>query len=88
MNPWEIVAEEDKNISGYRHRLVLLRSPEPLQPYTVYALGRRSGSWDLVDRFPLSETDGTEAPDWALARAWTRLMEKVSNRVSGKMEKA
>lgn len=89
MNPWEIVAEEDKTILGARIRLVLLRCPQLLEPYRVYALNRSGGYWDLVDRFSLPETNGTETPDWALRRAWARVMQQDSPSVlHGNMEKA
>lgn len=70
MKPWEIVAQEDLSHLEGHHRLILLRSPFPMDPYKIYGLIKRAGSWVLVDKFLLSGTTGTEAPDWAFRKAW------------------
>ncbi len=88
MEPWAIIAQEDKKISGTLFRLVLLRSPQPEKPYKVFALDRIQGHWDLVDRYPLPETDGTEPPEWALERAWSRFKEKGWDLIRVNREKA
>jgi hypothetical protein len=77
MNPWEIVAQEDKSLSDRLHRLILLRSPFPMDPYKIYGLEKRSGSWVVVDKFHLSGTTGTESPDWAFRQAWPMFKSKV-----------
>ncbi len=70
MNPWEIVAEQEKVDSEARYRLVLLRSSTPWEPYRVYGLERRNGFWDLVDKFNIPGSDGADDTDWAFEQAW------------------
>jgi hypothetical protein len=68
--PWEIVAEEDQSHAEGLYRLILLRGPYLMDPYKIYGLIKKAGSWILVDKFEVPGTTGTEAPDWAFRRAW------------------
>ena len=86
MEPWVIAAQEDKKISGTPFRLVLLHRPLAEALYKVYALDRTQGYWELVDRYPLPETDGTEPPEWAMERAWARFKEKGWDLLRSKKE--
>jgi hypothetical protein len=70
MRPWEIIAQEDKSLSEGLQRLILLRGPYLMDPYKIYGLVKRAGSWILVDRFQVPGTTGTESPDWAFRQAW------------------
>ncbi len=74
MNPWKIIAEEEKSFAEGLRRLILLRSPHPMDPYKVYGLVKRAGSWLVVDRFQVPGTTGTEAPDWAFRQAWPQFL--------------
>jgi hypothetical protein len=70
MNSWEIVAEQEKTFSGLQYRLVLLRCQNSTEPYKVYGLERVASFWDLVDKFYLAESHGTEDLNWAFEQAW------------------
>ena len=72
MEPWEIVAEQEKADLRARYKLVLLRSKNPMEPYKVYGLERTNGYWDLVDKFNLPGSVGSEYVDWAFEQAWPR----------------
>ena len=84
MKPWEIVAQEDKSLWEGLHRLILLRSPHLMDPYKIYGLEKREGSWVLVDKFHVPGTTGTESPDWAFRQAWPLFKSKVMIWARGK----
>ena len=66
----EPIGEQEKEIACSRYRLVLLRSPQPGEPFKIYGLERLGGFWDLVDKFYVPGSDGTEDPGWAFEQAW------------------
>ena len=70
MYSWEIVAEQEKSVSGFQYRLVLLRAEKSADPYKVYGLERVKDYWDFVDKFYIADSNGTQPVDWAFDRAW------------------
>jgi hypothetical protein len=73
MEPWHVVAQEEVYMGGTLQRVVLLKSPHPMEPYRVYGLERNLGFWELTKKFYIPGTTGLEDPSEVMTDAWLML---------------